>query len=185
MGDLKKAMEALQADLAGVHGEVTLGLEAIRDNDGAWTWRLASGPASHTIRWDLARGMGGSGGNVGRAGISAHREAWNETVQAEVLGALDAVFGPPGFDSGARATVFREVAADVGEQGLTQVLELLQRGQPSEDADLERARHGLARLLDRGPSGSQHGARILGRLLGRHGLDRVLDRVGERWRFGT
>lgn len=185
MGDLLKAIEALRDELAGVEGDVTLGLEALRGEDGQWTWRLASGPATHTVRWALGRGLGRAGTSTGTDGAASPRDAWSETVETEVLGDLDAVFGPPGFDSGARATVFREIAADVGEHGLGRVLELLQRGQTSEDADHERARHGLARLLDRGPSGSRDGARILGRLLGRHGLERVLERVGARWRFGT
>lgn len=185
MGDLLKSMEALRDELAGVEGEVTLGLEAVRGEDGQWTWRLASGPTTHALRWALGRRPASAGESTGAAGATAFCDAWSDTVEAEVVGELDAVFGPPGFDSGARATVFMEIAADVGERGLSGVLDLLQRGQPSGDADLERARHGLARLMDRGPSGSRDGARILGRLVGRHGLERILKSVGARWRFGT
>lgn len=185
MGDLLKSMEALRDQLAGVEGEVTLGLEAVRGEDGQWTWRLASGPTTHTVRWALGRGLGRAGAGAGAVGAAACCAAWSETVEAEVLGELDVVFGPPGFDSGARATVFMEIAADVGERGLSAVLDLLQRGQSSEDADLDRARHGLARLLDRGPSGARDGARIVGRLVGLHGLERILKSVGARWRFGT
>jgi len=184
MGDLLKAMEALREELGGVEGEVTLGLEALQGEDGRWTWRLASGPATHTMCWRPGPGVGRAGEGIGLSLAASRQEPWNETQEAELLGDLDAVFGPPGFDSGARATVFREIAADVGEPGLRRVLEGLQRGLPSEDADLDRARHGLARLLERGPSGSRDGARILGRLLERHGLGRVQDRVESRWRFG-
>lgn len=185
MGDLLKSMGALRDALEGVDGEVTLGLEAVRGEDGQWTWRLASGPATHTVRWALGRGLGRAGEKEGLEGLALRRDDEGEKDGAEVLGDLDAVFGPPGFDSGARATVFKEISADLGERGLGRVLDSLQRGQPSDDADLERACHGLARLLERGPSGARDGAQILGRVLRHHGLERVLEQVGARWRFGT
>jgi len=185
MGDLLKSMEALREALEGVEGEVTLGLEAVRGEDGQWAWRLASGPATHTVRWALGSGLGRSGKRDVLEGLAPRRDHEGETAGKEILGDLDAVFGPPGFDSGARATVFMEIAADVGERGLDRVLDVLQRGQRSEDADLERACHGLARLLERGPSGSRDGARVLGRVLRHHGLGRVLAWVAARWRFGT
>jgi hypothetical protein len=185
MGDLMEAMQALRDELAGFDGEVTLGIDAHRGEDGRWSWRLASGPASHSLRWALGHGVAQRKDAASPVLGAAAGGDWSEAAIADALGQLDAVFGPPGFDSGARATVFREVAADVGEEGLARVLELLQRGQASEEPDLERARHGLARLLERGPSGSREGARILGRLVGRHGLARILDWVSSRWRFGT
>ena len=179
MGDLLRAIEALKGALAGVDGTVTLGLEASRGDDGQWSWRLATGPTPHAIRLDLGRGSAEAAPGHPGAGT-----AWDAGMETEALGQLELVFGAPGFDSGARATVFRELAADAGEEGLRLILGLLPQEQPAGDADLERVRHGLTRLLERGPSGWRDGGAILGRVVARHGLERVLELVASRWRFG-
>lgn len=179
MGDLLRAIEALKGALAGVDGTVTLGLEASRGDDGQWSWRLATTPTPHAIRLDLGHGPAWTAPRPVTA-----KTAWDPSREAEILGQLDLVFGAPGFDSGARATVFRELAADAGEEGLRVVLGLLPQGLPATNADLDRVRHGLTRLLERGPSGLRDGAAHLDRLLAEHGLGRILELVASRWRFG-
>lgn len=180
MGDLQEAIDALKEGLGQASGVITLGLHATQSADGSWQWSLATGPTPHSVTLAL----GDAPAILAATPRLAAVPGGSGEAPASDLGRLDLVFGAPGFDSGARATVFRELASDVGEAGLDQLLALVQRGEAAGEAGLERARHGLERLLERGPSGAREAARILGHVLSRHGLGPVLEEVASRWRFG-
>lgn len=176
MGELAVALEALRSELlatrwsTGGSGRlsVTLGLTAEWDADGRCRWRLAAGDSPHVLTVDLG-----------------HDAVVAEPEPVDVAGELDQVFGPPGFDSAARATVFRETADALDVAGLKQVLALLESGKVSEDGTLDRARHAMERLLERGPVGVRDGARRLARLFERQDAMQLLDVIGSRWRYGT
>ena len=176
MGELAGALEALRSELSatrwagegGARLTVTLGLRAEWGEDGQCHWRLSEGVSAHVLTVDLS--------NVSDAGPA-------EAV--DVAAELDQVFGAPGFDSAARATVFRERAQELGVPALRDVLILLEAGKVSEDAALDRARHAIERLLERGPAGVRDGARRLVRLFARQDAVTLLDVIGSRWRYGT
>ena len=180
MGDLREAIKALKAGLGDMDATITLGVSPARDAEGSWTWNLATTPSPHSIV--LRHGKARPQETVMAPEEPLPRS--EEERHAEALAQLDQVFGTPGFDSGARASVFRELAEGLRDEGFVQVLDCLQRGQPATEPPLERARHGLVRLLERGPSGVRGGCAILRGVHSSHGLAGILALVGSRWRFG-
>ena len=95
---------------------------------------------------------------------------------------LSEVFGAPGFDSSARATVFREALEQLSEEQRRRVLVSLgSMPSPGEEAIVSQARHLIQRLAASGPAGSEHGPAKL-RHLASMGSVRELIQLAERWR---
>lgn len=96
---------------------------------------------------------------------------------------LARVFGAPGFDSSARATVFRETLEELDAAQQRQAL--LGLGDPSsagEDPAVVRARHLIRRLAASGPAGSTHGPRLLRELATRCPVEDLVALAASRWR---
>ena len=97
--------------------------------------------------------------------------------------ALAEVIGAPGFDSSARATVFRETLEELDEAEQQAVLTTL--GTPAADGEepaLSRARQLIQRLAGSGPAGPKRGPELLRQLAGRAPAGALIRLAAERWR---
>ncbi|MSU37118.1 MAG: hypothetical protein EXS36_18890 [Pedosphaera sp.] len=111
------------------------------------------------------------------------------STDAPVIGAalsnfavLTEVFGAPGFDSSARATVFREALEQLSEEQRCRVLVSLgTMPSPGEEPTVTQARHLIQRLAASGPAGSERGSEKL-RQLASTGTVGELIRLAERWK---
>ena len=93
------------------------------------------------------------------------------------------IFGEPGFDSSARATVFREALDELDLAQQRQVmLGLGDAHSAGEDPAVIRARHLVRRLAGSGPAGSTHGPRLLRELAARCPVEDLVALAGSRWR---
>lgn len=96
---------------------------------------------------------------------------------------LARILGTPGFDSSARATVFRETLEELDAAQQRQAL--LGLGDPpsaGEDPAVIRARHLIRRLAASGPAGSIHGPRLLRELATRFPVEDQVALAASRWR---
>ena len=104
------------------------------------------------------------------------------TESAQVA-ALSEVFGAPGFDSSARATVFRETLEELDEAECQAVLTSLGTPAPEgEEPALSRARHLVQRLAGSGPAGPRRGPELLRQLASRVPAGVLIRLAAERWR---
>jgi hypothetical protein len=105
------------------------------------------------------------------------------TAESESVAALSEVFGAPGFDSSARATVFREALEELGEAQRGAVLASLGSPAPEgEEPALGRARQLVLRLAGSGPAGPKRGPELLRQLAGRVPAAVLIRLAAERWR---
>lgn len=111
----------------------------------------------------------------GGAGVSGaeREEQW--------VASLEELLGPPGFDSSARARVLVEALESLAPGQQRELLAGLDAPEPLGDEAVERVRHQVLRVLERGPSGGRRGARLLAEATGHRGLETVLRRIAERW----
>lgn len=159
-----------------------LGLEWVQSPEGHGSWCPAGRESPHSVELEWVRG---------EAITSGTGTAVQPVPQSSAVGAtsplqrLEAAFGPPGFDSAARATVFREVALEIGAEAVVGLLEALIENRTVADPDIDRSRHGVRRLLERGPAGVGQGARILLDVFRQFPGDSILQWIGAHWRYGT
>lgn len=100
-----------------------------------------------------------------------------------VFSALCEVFGAPGFDSSARATVFREVLEDLSPiQQRDVLLSLDSPVQPDVDAVLSEARHRILRLVSCGPAKEGQGPALLRQLALRESIQTLILQAAVHWR---
>ena len=93
------------------------------------------------------------------------------------------MFGAPGFDSAARATVFRETLQPLDESDRRKVLASLGAGTAVElDPSLNLAQHLLRRLAGSGPAGPKDGPERLRCLAERFPVVELIRVAAERWR---
>jgi hypothetical protein len=106
----------------------------------------------------------------------------------ELHSALAAIFGPPGFDSAARASVFCEIIENLKPSQLEALLAAFTEDSSEvplhrpPDADVATARTRIARLLKLGPAGFPAGLASLLRLLNRPGGEAVVRTLREHWK---
>ncbi len=105
-------------------------------------------------------------------------------VEGGIIPVLSQVFGVPGFDSSARATVFRETLADCSHDEVLAVLATLR---PEATAPLDNATrlasHVLRGIIQSGPTKNVgQGARALVELLTQHPLAEVLRVAETTWK---
>lgn len=96
---------------------------------------------------------------------------------------LAQILGAPGFDSSARATVFREALEELDAAQQRQAL--LGLGDPpsaGEDPAVIRARHLVRRLAGSGPAGMTNGPRLLRELATRCPVEELTALAASRWR---
>jgi len=108
-----------------------------------------------------------------------------ETLSAptSLLAALSEVFGAPGFDSSARATVFRDVLEELdGEQQRHVLLSLELPAEPGEAMLITLARHRMLRLACSGPAKAERGPAVLRELVLREPIDTLVQHAAVHWR---
>jgi len=197
MTELQKALASFQRELdamsAASPGGATwqvdrvhfrLGLEWVPGAEGQGAWRPSMGASPHGLDLDWVRGKG----IVSEAESARPASPSTMSMNGEgtpLMERLEAAFGPPGFDSAARATVFREVALEIGLEALAELLEALVGKRTLPDAEVERARQSVMRLLERGPAGVIPGAAILLEVFRQFPGGLILESIGSRWRYGT
>lgn len=168
---------------------VRMAVSCVSCPGGKWEWVPSLGDSPHTVDLEWIRESAESRPAVPplgeEASIPIPPGPWAPGTAERVGVLLEGVFGPPGFDSAARATVYRESAIELGRDSLQVVLTALMEGRRLEESGLERARHAIQRLLERGPAGVKSGAAILRDLFGRHPFDPLVTLMEDRWRYGT
>lgn len=111
-----------------------------------------------------------------------------EGAEAErVTAALAKVFGAPGFDSSARASVFREALAELSDEQIRAVLDSLPGpAQPGLDETVKRARHLISGVLKSGPLRStERGGEALAEVLAQHPVKLVIQLIADKWETQT
>lgn len=103
-------------------------------------------------------------------------------TDSSAFAALAQVFGVPGFDSSARATVFRETLEDLSEAQSQTVLRTLGKPSADEEPAVARARHLILRLAGKGPAGPERGPELLRQLAGQAPVPTLIRLAAERWR---
>lgn len=97
---------------------------------------------------------------------------------------LQEVFGPPGFDSSARATVFLEALAELSEDQIHSVLTSL-RGEAAAELDevSRKARHLISNVIRSGPLRSVEDAGLfLAQIFVRHPVEPLRQLIATTWR---
>jgi len=101
----------------------------------------------------------------------------------EAIKLLSSVFGPPGFDSSARATVFREVFAELSEPQAATFIASLSSGSVLDDVMLTTARHRINGVFRSGPLRSiERGSKIFADLFSLYSIEPVVRLVEETWK---
>lgn len=97
--------------------------------------------------------------------------------------ALSLIFGQPGFDSSARATVFREAFAELSAEQAQMVISSISGSAPEGDDVAKRSRVLLLKLARSAPIDSPEQAiAILAEILNQHPLDSILGLVAREWK---
>ena len=102
----------------------------------------------------------------------------------EITEALSQVFGAPGFDPSARASVFREVVEGMTQEQVMEVLTAV-LASPSANADnaTRMSAHLLRGVIQSGPTKAlDRGVSTLRELLARHSLTEILRVVDTEWK---
>ncbi|RFC41935.1 MAG: hypothetical protein DVB28_002121 [Verrucomicrobia bacterium] len=106
-----------------------------------------------------------------------------EVQDLSAFSVLSEVFGAPGFDSSARASVFRDVLEELSPELQHQVLVTLESPADSgEEATLSEARRRILRLAGSGPSGAGRGPALLRELAQRESVQTLVLLAAVHWR---
>jgi hypothetical protein len=103
--------------------------------------------------------------------------------QERILQTLSMIFGPPGFDSSARATVFREVLGDLSPaQTMAAMQNLINPGTDLEPA-IRRARTTIVKIIRHGPLKSvEKGAELLAGIYSEFPGTTILKGIANEWK---
>jgi hypothetical protein len=157
------------------HLRVTLNFAL--DENGAHAM-AAAGPHSLSLDFKLTPASEGE-----TAPVPAASPGGVDTA-SDIYGTLQQVFGTPGFDSSARATVFREALGEVTlEQARAAVARLRPGVPPTADSATQRAGNILRGICHSGPlKNAARGGQLLAALLERYPLPVVLGVAETEWK---
>jgi hypothetical protein len=149
----------------------------------------ASAVNSVSIEFKFSSSLSGSG-LLPPAGAESSGEVAISPVSSDENGALDKiteqlseVFGRPGFDSSARADVFREALEPLTDAQLKLLLKGLQeKGAAVEDEVVKRALSLLHRVCHSGPSGAVKGKNILAVTFQNYPMKVIVAQVKSVWK---
>jgi hypothetical protein len=111
------------------------------------------------------------------------RKVVSEADEALIVKSLSEVFGTPGFDSSARATVFREALENLDDPSRKAVLrDLSSEKAPSDRPEQAQARHLILRLARSGPSGEKRSREVLEQLSKKYSGEEVIRVANIHWR---
>ncbi len=111
----------------------------------------------------------------------------SEDEAEQVVESLSEIFGAPGFDSSARATVFREALTGLSDDQVRTVIDSLDKNPPPQIDDvLHQARHMIYNILSSGPTESvTAGNQRLAPLFHKYSVGSLLRLIEERWKTQT
>ncbi|HTH48064.1 MAG TPA: hypothetical protein VMB21_11165 [Candidatus Limnocylindria bacterium] len=163
---------------------VSLGLQFQADaGDQSGGLVVATDPArcAHQLTIDFNLQLAAASPGQTTEGSSA--SSLPAVVEPPHFAELAEIFGAPGFDSSARATVFRETLEDLDEAERREVLTTLGTTAPEgEEPALGRARQLIQRLAGSGPAGPKRGPELLGQLASQAPTAALIRLAAERWR---
>jgi hypothetical protein len=152
---------------------------------------IGSGPAAGnhnlTIEFRLTPTATGAenspASNTSTASAPPHPAGFDSAQARKATDSLASIFGAPGFDSSARATVFREALAGVSDDQARAIIDSL-RGLPTPGITpaAARARHLINRLIASGHAGPTRGREILAEILYQHSVQSVIRLVRDQWK---
>jgi hypothetical protein len=124
------------------------------------------------------RGQAGAQPRAKEAGVAGIGLAEGPAL---AVAELSPVFGAPGFDSSARATVFREALAALSPEEAAQALAQLGSAEATGSVEVDRARHFIRRVIQSGGGDVGEGVATLQRWAAKLGLDGLVNLVREAW----
>jgi hypothetical protein len=182
------------ADGLRIQGErVTMTLsvaltEAVPGNEAAAGSRfvvLHGVPAPHSVTIEFSlKSPGATGDNVPHEAlpVTVVTEP-SVSLEEQLFAALSGVFGVPGFDSSARASVFREALAELSPEHARELLSSLGQTPPSdESSDIGRARHLITRLAGIVSTEPASALKTLASLSGKFPVDGIVALVARQWK---
>lgn len=186
----------LEADRIVVSLQLSLEEQASADGTSQLVWvvpegRAPSGQPGHTVTFEFKSTKITPEQTLNRPTHTARPAATPavprqvEVSEAElVVTMLTLLFGPPGFDSSARATVFREALEGLGEDKVAAALRDLDSKSSAEpDHAYKSVRHLMRGVIKSGPLRSvERGVEILDELLRQHRIGPVLQLIQDRWK---
>jgi hypothetical protein len=170
---------------------LTLGLQLApnhsdRAEDGLFAVATDSASCPHhvTVEFKLTSITGPTGGDSASGQSTTATTFVTPESENALVAALSEIFGAPGFDSAARASVFREALEELSDDQRRQVLTTLSlRTEPiGEEAAVSRSRRLVRRLAASGPAGIEHGAQLLATLAAQSPGSQLIRLAAERWR---
>lgn len=190
---INTALAELKSSLAGQHAQgksplvperAQLTLAFSLNADGT-TDASSGGPHSVTVHFtasDLSNRPAVSAPPLARAAANPASGA-----SGEVVTALTQVFGPPGFDSSARASVFSEALVGLSDEQVLAVLAAVTAPVASTtDASTRMAAHLLRGVIQSGPTKVvAPGVDTLRELFSHHALAEVLRVAKAEWKTQT
>lgn len=170
-----------QASLPLIPERVQLTLSFALDADGT-TNASPGGPHSVTIEFKTGDLPGGPAVSPTPLPVPATLPV--PDAAGEIVAALTQVFGPPGFDSSARATVFREVLEGMSRKQVLAVLAAVTATPTASKDDATRmSAHLLRGVIQTGPTKAlDSGVSTLRKVLAHHSLAEVLRAVESEWK---
>lgn len=194
MKPIKDVIEALRRELpqeVWAQASVTLQCVAIENGTdvtfGVVTSRDLSAVPTHAVTIQLAAAAAPSTTPISRADTAALAEPPQEPGHS-LIGLLTRLFGPPGFDNAARASVFREIVEELSSEQLASLLEILRKDRteiPLEkhpDSAIAKARTRLLRLIRLGPAGLNGGIDALLEVFDQQHASVVLETIRAQWK---
>jgi hypothetical protein len=142
-------------------------------------------PVSHhnlTIEFKVARQSDAAGAASKKAEPEPLAGAMDKQERS-LIDSLANIFGPPGFDSSARATVFREALTGISDDQARAIIDSL-RGMPTPGITpaAARARHLISRLINSGNAGPARCREILAEVFHRHSVQSIIQLVRDEWK---
>lgn len=176
------AQQRQQGKLPLVPARVHLSL--IFTLDEAGTQALASAKGPHSVTIEFTAGERPAGAEAPAASTDEAAQDRPTSAQDEIISALSQVFGAPGFDSSARATVFREALEGLSrEQALAALAAAAASPAASRPEPMRTAAHRLRGVIQSGPSKTlERGGGILRDVLTCHPLELVLRVAEAEWK---
>lgn len=176
------AHQRQQGKLPLVPERVHLSLNFTLDEAGTQALVSAGGPHSVTIEFKAGERLAGTAALAASTDEAA--QARPAGAQDEIVSALSQVFGAPGFDSSARATVFREALEGLSrEQALAALAAAAASSSASHSEPMRTVAHRLRGVIQSGPSKTlERGGGILRDVLTRHSFEEVLRVAETEWK---
>lgn len=176
------AHQRKQGKLLLIPERVHLSLNFTLDEAGTQALASTSGPHSVTIEFKAGERLAGATESAASTDEAAQDRPAG--AQDEIVSALSRVFGSPGFDSSARATVFREALEGLSrERALAALAAVGSSPSASHSEPMRTVAHRLRGVIQSGPSKTlERGGGILRDVLARHSFEEVLRVAETEWR---